>query len=288
VKLETTGPNPEWSRRVALSLKSLKYANGMYVYTGQVKGDFMTLGSTTEPGKNAAQIHLIVASALPVTAEANQMAKSKGFSVAPLPLNLVETLDSKGTAALNEDKRKDATGNFNETGLRGVVLTGKVNPETGSDSGNVNDLNNVHITERLQVVYVNTEQGATLSPFAESAGYPNNGADTPFIDSLAIPLRLVLQNRDATKIIDQVHIFKDDITGATDIVVPNSGYAISVDIIGVGPIWTLTIGVVGKAVNVTDRATNPGAPASTWAAAAGATDPAAGISYIDRIVVAEL
>ncbi len=278
VELETAAPNPEWANLMSLSLKSLKYANGMYVYTGQVRGSINTAPDNAKPGENAAQIHLVVASQPPVAKKENQMAVSNGFSVAALPLNIDEAIDSKRTENLNSDTQ------LGDQNFRGVVLVVGVDPKTGSDSGNVNDLSGVFITERLENASPPT--GLFVGLPLRAAGYPPTSAAMMFSDTLALNLSLLILPKDGTRTIYQVHIFKDAVTGARDIVVPKSGYVVSVQVISTPPIRTLSIEVEGKAVTVTDSTTDPDDDPNfwSWSSAAGATEPAGGIIYIDRIV----
>ena len=184
-----------------------------------IRGDVQTSVGRT-PGAFAGRLKLTARVHGENTAKA-----TPGFSVAAIPVNWSQSFDRL----------------YVEANRRGIVT--KIVWE--SDSGVLGDLSQVKITESLRTtVRTGTFVGETFAQSAYSPASPGISPDFHFqtidrIDRVASELDY-----------DQLDLFKDWRTGATDIPVANSGYKIVQKTKLINGAWTMRTTKVGAQATV--------------------------------------
>jgi len=198
-------------------------------------------------GGNARNLRLRISSTLRGDVAIGQERLSDGFSVAAIPIGFAEKFK-----------------NFLRDDLAGIVASRVV----VSDSGKLDDLEEVEIKEELETVRVT---GVFVGTPQDQSGYQK--ATKQIGDAIGVPLGLLRQNQSGTSKALQVHIFRDARTGAVDIPMEGGGFEHSLFAIrqaGVKASAKFIVGLHGVDAEVT-------VGNNTYFSTAGTTDPPEGI-----------
>ncbi len=266
---------------VGLTIRGLSDANGYaqfepgagqsnvitYVYSTPGKKTVNMRGSVdaqsdvalqTKPG-NAGNLYVAV------NRSSEDVLRSAGFSVAAIPSR---ELVRFGDFLRNIQPQLGQPDFSQYLGIQ-VKFSFESDSKEGKDL-----LGHIQVTERTQ--------GGEVSGWLEKlrlVDNPNYGAltadaidkDKGFPDAHGFPAKIFI-SANSKREVSQITLFRDSITGSTDLAVPNSGYGIDYQVYQrpSDNKWVLLVKKAGRAVKV-----------QTWESAAGLTDPGNSIEKID-------
>ncbi len=201
--------------------------------TGSVPINLSSPSGTTQtsPG-HASQLKLSV------VAHGVNALQSSGFSVAAIPVGLTE---------------KYLGGALTSEGLLGIV----VEEHWISDSGNLNDLDDVSAMEQVQI-YAGSSTGIFIGKTIEDFDIQKTfyGITTHTTDEHAIPTSWITGS--GFLALYQTHIFIDQRTGSVPLPIAHSGYLITHKSVPYKNIYEVTTTLEGLAVNANGYASTAG------------------------------
>jgi hypothetical protein len=199
----TFSGTPDVSAPVEVRVEGGGGANGAATINGGTSHNFAVTGAQTINLRGTTQTAPGSAGNLRLVARqrGTELARSSGFSVSSIPQNVNFAFSSPITGT-----------------NRGFVALGTWQ----SDSGNITDLDQTDISERVQI---STATGSLAGVTLTTSGYLGVGT-TSLLDTHSVGPTSVLTSA-GNLILEQTQMFKDLRAGAVDIPVTNSGFRIA-------------------------------------------------------------